>query len=442
MKQLYFECTSGISGDMTVAALLDLGASEQALREGLASLGVEGYEIEIRRVKKSGIDACDFTVRLDAEREHGGHYHSEDAHGHHGHGHCGHGNENHEHCGRGRGHGHGHCGHGNENHEHHGHGHEHTHTHRNLGDILALIDASEITGAAKKMAGDIFRVVARAEAKVHGLPVEEVHFHEVGAVDSIVDIVGAAICIDNLGVGRVLCSPLREGTGTIRCQHGVMPVPAPATLEILSERGIPLMITDNVGEMVTPTGAAIVAALAESFEPPKEMRVAAAGYGAGKREYKTANLLRALLIETEAPDSDSVLLLECNIDDMTGEQLGYACGRLLEAGALDVWCAPVTMKKSRPGQVLSVLCEPAREAEMTALLMRHTSTIGVRVCTRRRHVMERSTREVQTAFGPVTVKDCVWGDIKKTSVEYESARLIADSCKIAIDEVYRAAYNK
>lgn len=430
MKTLYFECTSGISGDMTVAALLDLGADADVLRRGLDSLHVDGFEIKISRVKKSGIDACDFDVVLAGEHDHDhGHQHHHD----HGDGHA-----DHDH---GYSHAHDHSfRHSHEQGHEHDHGHQHDQ--RNLADINAIIDGAEITPGAKEMAKKIFAVVARAEAKVHGLPVDQVHFHEVGAVDSIVDIVGAAICVDNLGVDRVLCSPLSEGTGTIKCQHGVIPVPAPAVLEIVTERSIPLVITDNVGEMVTPTGAAIVAALADDFARPQQMVVRATGYGAGKRVYKSSNTLRAMLLEEGAGNTDTVRLLECNLDDMTGEHLGYACELLLAAGALDVWCTAVTMKKSRPGQVLSVLCAPADEDRLTELMLTHTSTIGVRVSELRRHVMDRAFRQMDTPYGPLTVKDATYGEIKKTTVEYESARNISETCKIPIDQVYRSAYNK
>lgn len=391
LKTLYLECTSGISGDMTVAALLDLGADETALREGLRSLHVNGYEITIARTQKSGIDACDFDVVLQAHDE------------------------------------------------------QETHGHRNLTEILAIIEGSGITQNAKRLAKSIFTIIAEAEAKVHGLPIGEVHFHEVGAVDSIVDIVAAAICIDALQIEQVLCSPLSEGTGTIVCQHGTIPVPAPATLEIARKHKIPLVMTENNGEMVTPTGAGIVAALVNRFERPSQMRVLAVGYGAGKREYSTANVLRAFLIEEQDKQQDqqhAVLLLECNLDDMTGEHLAYACEKLLEADALDVWCTPIIMKKGRPAQVLSVLCGADQEQEMTKLLFRHTSTIGVRISGCRRHMMEREQRKIPTKYGSLTVKDTRWGNVKKTTVEYESARIISETCKIPIDEVYRSAYNE
>lgn len=395
MKTLYLECYSGISGDMTVAALLDLGASEEALRAGLSSLDVSGYDIKISRTAKCGISACDFNVIL--------HKH-EHEHGHH-------------------------------------------HEHRGIAEINAIIDGSEITDNAKALAKKIFYIVAEAEAKVHGLPVGEVHFHEVGAVDSIVDIVGAAICADNLGIGRVLCTPLREGQGTVWCGHGRVPVPAPATLEIAKTHAIPLVLTDNQGEMVTPTGAAIVAALCggDSFSAPQGLTVLKTGYGAGKKDFKTANLLRASLVELSGHggpgETDEVLELECNIDDMTGEQLAHAMLLLLETGALDCWLTPVIMKKSRPAQHLSLLIEPAREEEFTRLLFRHTSTAGIRVTPHRRTKMRRRSKRVETVYGELYVKEFFYDDICKTSVEYESAKKLSIAKDIPISEIYREREN-
>ena len=294
-KELYFECYSGISGDMTVAALLDLGADRKALEDGLASLGIDGYRLSFSRANKNGIDAYDFCVELTETEEHP-----------HDHDH-GHGEHPHEHP-----HDHDH-GHGEHPHEHphihdHSHGvqphgvgesahiHAHPHVHRGLPEILAIIDSGAITEGAKAIAKKIFYVVAEAEAKVHGKPIDEVHFHEVGAVDSIVDIVGAAICLDNLGIEKVYASPLYEGTGYVRCQHGLMPVPAPATAQICANYHIPLKITANKGEMVTPTGAAIIAALADQFSLPDVFVPEKIGVGAGKKDFVCANVLRVYLL--------------------------------------------------------------------------------------------------------------------------------------------------
>ena len=294
-KELYFECYSGISGDMTVAALLDLGADRKALEDGLASLGIDGYRLSFSRANKNGIDAYDFCVELTETEEHPhdhDHGHGEHPHEHpHDHDHD-HGEHPHEHP-----HDHDH------DHGEHPHGvgesahiHAHPHVHRGLPEILAIIDSGAITEGAKAIAKKIFYVVAEAEAKVHGKPIDEVHFHEVGAVDSIVDIVGAAICLDNLGIEKVYASPLYEGTGYVRCQHGLMPVPAPATAQICANYHIPLKITANKGEMVTPTGAAIIAALADQFSLPDVFVPEKIGVGAGKKDIVCANVLRVYLL--------------------------------------------------------------------------------------------------------------------------------------------------
>lgn len=266
-KELYFECYSGISGDMTVAALLDLGADRKVLEDGLASLGIDGYRLSFSRANKNGIDAYDFCVELTETEEHP-HDHDHD----HSHGVQPHGVGESAHI------------------------HAHPHVHRGLPEILAIIDSGAITEGAKAIAKKIFYVVAEAEAKVHGKPIDEVHFHEVGAVDSIVDIVGAAICLDNLGIEKVYASPLYEGTGYVRCQHGLMPVPAPATAQICANYHIPLKITANKGEMVTPTGAAIIAALADQFSLPDVFVPEKIGVGAGKKDFVCANVLRVYLL--------------------------------------------------------------------------------------------------------------------------------------------------
>ncbi len=428
MKTLYFDCSSGISGDMTVAALLDLGGDRKALEEGLASLGVSGYRLEFGRAQKNGIDAFDFTVVLDDDGHHHDHHHDHDHDHQHGHSH-----DDHDHD-----HDHHHDHHHSDDH-HHGE----SHVHRGFGDIRALIEQSPLPPRVKELSLRIFQVVAEAEAKVHRKPLDEVHFHEVGAVDSIVDIVGTAILIDNLGVERVLCSPLSEGRGTIRCQHGVIPIPAPATLEIVRKHSIPLRITEQQGELVTPTGAAIVAALVDEFAVPEEFSVTAIGYGAGKRNYPhTANVLRVMAVEEKQPPKgvDWVCELTCNLDDIASEALAFACEELMVAGALDVWVTPATMKKGRPGHILSLLCQPERQEEFAKLLLRYTSTIGVRSSLRERRVMERRQFSVETPYGAVLVKESTMEGVQKIKVEFESAKAIAKEKGLPIDRVLSAAY--
>ena len=276
-NKLYLECYSGISGDMTVAALLDLGADQQVLMEGLESLNLPGYQLKIGRVKKNGIDACDFDVILDEPEHH--HDHDHEHHHDHDHDHEHHHDHEHEH-------------HHDHDHEHH---HHHDHVHRNIGDIFAIIDQSKISDRAKQTAKDIFRIIAAAESKAHGIAEDQVHFHEVGAVDSIVDIVSAAICLDNLDITEAVVSELYEGCGYVHCQHGLMPVPVPAVVNI-ADNALRLRLTQTRGEMITPTGAAIAAYLSKGGKLPESFVIEKIGLGAGKKDFATANILRAFLI--------------------------------------------------------------------------------------------------------------------------------------------------
>lgn len=275
-NKLYLECYSGISGDMTVAALLDLGADQQVLMEGLESLNLPGYQLKIGRVKKNGIDACDFDVILDEPE----HHHDHDHEHHHDHDH------DHEH----------HHDHDHDHHHDHEHHHHHDHVHRNIGDIFAIIDQSKISDRAKQTAKDIFRIIAAAESKAHGIAEDQVHFHEVGAVDSIVDIVSAAICLDNLDITEAVVSDLYEGCGYVHCQHGLMPVPVPAVVNIAADNALRLRLTQTRGEMITPTGAAIAAYLSKGGKLPESFVIEKIGLGAGKKDFATANILRAFLI--------------------------------------------------------------------------------------------------------------------------------------------------
>ena len=297
-NKLYLECYSGISGDMTVAALLDLGADQQVLLEGLESLNLPGYQLKIGRVKKNGIDACDFDVILDEpEHDHEHHHdHGHDHEHHHDHDHEHHHEHDHEHH-----HDHDHEHHHDHDHEHHHehdheHYHDHDHVHRNIGDIFAIIDQSKISDRAKQTAKDIFRIIAAAESKAHGIAEDQVHFHEVGAVDSIVDIVSAAICLDNLDITEAVVSDLYEGCGYVHCQHGLMPVPVPAVVNIAADNALRLRLTQTRGEMITPTGAAIAAYLSKGGKLPESFVIEKIGLGAGKKDFATANILRAFLI--------------------------------------------------------------------------------------------------------------------------------------------------
>ena len=434
-KLLYLECKSGISGDMAVAALLDLGVDRDYFNTALNSLNLAGVRWEIGQVDKNGITACDFNVILpEAARHHQEHEHEHCEHAHEYHNHA-HGHHNHEHTHHS--HGHEHSQHEHD-HAHHSHGHtehapaEHTrdhdhepHVHRNLHNVCAIIDGGALTANAKNIAKKIFGIVAAAEAKVHGKSVDDVHFHEVGALDSIIDIVGAAVCLDYLGVEKVAVSALSEGSGFVTCQHGRLPVPVPATAEIAVTYKMPLTLTDCPYEMVTPTGIAIAAAVKTEAALPENMVIGKIGYGAGKRDLSHANVLRAMLLETggnAAAATEPVWVLESNIDDSTGEQLGYAMHELLAAGALDVHYLPAFMKKNRPGWLLRVITTAEKIRALEEIIYSTTTTIGIRRQALTRSCLKREIITVQLPYGAAKVKKCVYGERVFYYPEHESVR--------------------
>ena len=514
-KTLYLECYSGISGDMTVAALLDLGADQEVLMAGLNSLKVEGYTIKIGRREKNSISACDFDVILEEDsaesqphfhdhntdhldhshhpahsQEHdyspGNDFSREHDHSHgnafsrehdhsHGHNHA-HQTKSHELLRRpvrvlrpekaalNRDHTHDHTHNHTHDHNHdhnHDHTHDHTHDHnhlehdsihlghhehRNLSIINGIIDNSAITDQAKTIAKKIFYIVAAAEATAHGKPIEEVHFHEVGAIDSIVDIVAAAICLDNLQIQDVILSELYEGTGFINCQHGTLPVPVPAVINIASAHELPLHITQVKGEMVTPTGAAIAAAIRTKEVLPKDMRITKIGLGAGKRTYEGASgLLRAMLIEAsdsskDAPahdvQTDRVWVLEANMDDCSGEALAYTMELLLKNGAKDAYYTPIFMKKNRPAYLLGVLCSEEQISQMEQIIFMNTTTIGIRRHEAIRSVLNREIITVSTVYGEAQVKVCTYEDQKFYYPEFESIKKLCEGSKLDYQTLY------
>ncbi|MDR1918957.1 MAG: nickel pincer cofactor biosynthesis protein LarC, partial [Tannerellaceae bacterium] len=362
MKILYFDCFAGISGDMTLSALIDLGIDPNQLISELKKLPLDGWEIRVSKVSKHGVCATHVDVILSGKT-----------------------------------------------HAHTWFHHRHAHVHRSMKDIAHIIGESGISERAKDLALRIFMRLAVAEAKIHGSSPEEVHFHEVGAVDSIIDIVGAAICLDILSPDKVYASILHDGYGFVKCQHGKIPVPVPAVVEVLAARGAGFKQLDVEGELMTPTGAAIVAELAESFGAMPEMRILKTGYGSGTKDFNIPNLLRVVLGEspaqTNAREQDSVTVIETNIDDSTPEILGYVMQKLLEAGARDVFFTPIYMKKSRPATMLSVLCEEAQTAEMEHILFSQTSTIGLRKYTAARTCLPRKSLIVTTPYGDVKAKE-------------------------------------
>ena len=546
-KTLYLETSSGISGDMFVAAMIDLGADPEALERALNSIPADGFMVEISSVKKSGIACCDFNVILDAAHENHDHDMAylygpapvssaapqEEAHHCHGcedeeaphchchedeevphchchedeeahhchchedeeahhchchedeeahhchchedeeahHCHCHEDEEAHHcHCHEDEEAHHCHCheeeeahhchcheeeeahhcycheeeeephchGHGGEEPHHH---HEHHHHHgRHLAEIMGIIDATDMTDSAKALAGKMFHIVAEAESLAHHMPLEEVHFHEVGAIDSIVDIIAAAVTFDSLGITDVIIPCLTEGRGTVRCQHGVLPVPVPATMNIIEAYDMPLTIMEAKGEYVTPTGAAIAAAICTTHQLPKAFRIVATGLGAGKRAYtERTNILRAYLIEGNAMEEgkDEIVKLETDIDDSTGEALGYTIDRLMQAGALDVHYSPVYMKKNRPAWELTVICKKSRMEELEDIIFKETTTIGIREFPSvMRSILRRNQKQVETPFGIAEVKEVALPGERRFYPEYESVKAIAEKNHLPFAEVY------
>lgn len=306
-------------------------------------------------------------------------------------------------------------------------------------EIREIIDKAAMTPRAREIALRIFRILADAEAKSHQVPVEEVHFHEVGAVDSIVDIISAAVCLDDLDITEAVIPVLYEGTGTVRCQHGILPIPVPAVANIVSACGLRLNITTVQGELVTPTGAAIAAAIKTSEKLPDSFLIEKTGVGAGKRQYECPGILRAMIIQESPTETDRIIKLETNVDDCTGENLGYVLEQLLEAGARDVHYTPVFMKKNRPAWLLTVICGKEKAEKLEEIIFRETTTIGIRKAEMGRSVLKREIRKVETALGTAEVKVCDLNGEKKFYPEYESLKRICRKTGISYQEAYRLA---
>ena len=390
MKILQFDSTGGASGDMILACLIDLGADRDAIQAQVAAMSIGHFEIHADPVTENGMRGTRVRVEI-AE---------------------------------------------------HSTGHDHGHApHRGFNDIRTLIEASGLPQAVKQNSIGVFRRLAEAEAHVHRSTVDQVHFHEVGAVDSIVDIVGSCLAIHLLGVEAVAVGPLPAGYGTVSTAHGILPVPAPATVELL--KGHAVVQTDEPYELVTPTGAALLTTWMAMAAPPAGSRLAAAGYGFGHRKLAhRPNLLRALLLDAPAsePGGDSCLVLECNLDDITPELIGALTQRLLASGAMDVFTTPVQMKKQRPGTLLTVLCHPAQRDALVDVLFRESTTFGVREHLTRRTVLERRHIEVRTPYGTVRVKVGRWqGEDVTRSPEYEDCIRCAEASKVPVRSVYEAA---
>ena len=417
MKTLYLDLSSGISGDMFIAALIDLGVDARQLELELGKLRLEGYHLHVKRAFKASLEGVKFDVHLASEHDHAAQPH---AHNHP-----------------------------------HPHSHAHTHEHgRNFAQIRELITASQLSDWVKQKSVAVFQRLAVAEGRIHGLPPEQVSFHEVGAVDSIVDIVGACLALEMLGKPRILASPVTDGTGWIECAHGRLPLPAPATLAILGARGIALSQCDEPNELVTPTGAALLAEFVDAFGPMRNVVAEKMGYGLGTRDNpRRPNVLLAMLGESEAQgqgpgagvaahdwETDTIAVLETNLDDINAEILGHFMEQALAAGALDVFHTAIQMKKNRPGVLLTVLCAQSDADKFSELLVRETSTFGIRRYTAERRKLRREFITVQTPYGAVTVKlGKLDGKVLQAAPEFESCKKLADQAKVPLKEIYEAA---
>ena len=419
MKTLYLECNMGAAGDMLMGALLELIPDREAFLRGINGLSLPGVEVSAEKAEKCGIIGTHMKVEVHGEEEESldvpdGSCHE---HGHDGHEH----DDEHEH------HHHHHDDH--HDHEHH---HGHTHHHASPGEIEALIDSLPVSEKVRKDAREVYGLIAEAESLVHGRPVSGIHFHEVGTMDAVADVVGVCMLMEEIAPDRIVVSPVHVGSGFVRCAHGVLPVPAPATAQIL--RGVPTYGGEVKGELCTPTGAALLKHFASSFGDRPVMAADRIGYGMGKKDFERANCVRAFLGETAALDF-RVAKLECNLDDMTGEEIGFASERLFEAGAHDVYTVSIGMKKNRPGVMLTCICRVEDAERMAGLMMKHTATLGIRRMDLNRYVLPRKIQERETAFGPVRLKQAEGMGVRKAKLEYEDLARIAREKGMSIAEV-------
>ena len=420
MRTLYIECNMGAAGDMLMGALLELLPEPDAFIGRMNALGLPGVRLERKSAQKCGVTGTHIAVTVDGEEEYS---HDVDGHDHtHAHDH------DHDHTHDVDGHDHTHA---------HDHAHDHLHAtrhmphaslnvphfHASLSDVCAVIEGLPVSEKVRDDAKAVYLRIAEAEGEAHGQSVSQIHFHEVGTLDAIADVVGVCMLMERLAPERVIVSPVHVGSGQVRCAHGVLPVPAPATASLL--RGVPIYGGAIRGELCTPTGAALLTHFADGFGPMPPMAVERIGYGMGNKDFEWANCVRAMLGESGQEAVGTVAELSCNLDDMTGEEIGFAVEALRAAGALDVWTQSIQMKKSRPGTLLGCLCPPEREREFAALMFRHTATIGVRCATLRRYTLNREQVTLETAYGAVRAKRVSGFGVDRAKPEYDDLAEIA-----------------
>lgn len=432
MKTLYLDCGMGAAGDMLTAALYELLEDKEAFLKELNSLGIPGVTIRAQKMAKCGIMGTHMHVAVNGQEEescdyhhdeHEHHHHEEHEHEHH---HDDH-EHKHEHYHEGE------HGHKNHHHEEHGNGHGHIHHHHSsMHDIEQIVQKLPVSQCVKENAMAVYKEIAQAESHAHGVAVDEIHFHEVGAMDAIADVVAVCMLMEKLGVEKVVASPVHVGSGHVHCAHGILPVPAPATAYVLKD--VPVYGGNIKGELCTPTGAALLKRFVTEFGPMPVMTVQKIGYGMGKKDFEMANCVRAMLGEIEQA-KEAIIEMACNLDDMTPEQIGFAMERFFEAGALEVYTTPVTMKKSRPGVVLYVLCKEQNREALVRLIFQHTTTIGIREHVSKRYTLQRETETISTAVGNVRIKRSQGFGVVRQKYEYDDLARIANEKNLSIQEI-------
>ncbi len=397
MKTLYIECNMGAAGDMLMSALSELVPDSDGFVKKLGGIGIPNVTVEKERVQKCGVYGTHIKVAVGGEVE-GEHMHEYE--------------HSHEHM-----------------HEHH-----HHHHHSGMSDIEHIIGGLAVSEKVRENALAVYKLIAEAESAAHGCPIEQIHFHEVGTMDAVTDIVGVCMLIEELAPDRIVVSPINTGSGQVRCVHGILPVPAPATAYILKD--VPIYSNDVRGELCTPTGAALLKRFADEFSNMPHMKISAVGYGMGSKDFETANCLRAFIGESrELGETDEISELRCNLDDMTGEEIGYAVEKLFEGGALDVFTTPIGMKKNRPAVLLSCLCRPQDKEKIAELIFKYTSTIGVREYLCKRYVLQRRDITVNTNYGEVRAKKSSGYGTEKVKPEYDELARLADENGVALSDI-------
>ena len=409
MKTLYIDCSMGAAGDMLTAALAEVTGDIKKAENDLNSLGIPGVEYIIEKTEKMGVTGTSVRVMVNGAEEvtedvNEGHHHEHDHH--------------HDH-----------------EHEHHHHGHEHSHHHSSMSDIEDMINGTAASDKVKKDAINVYKLIAEAESKVHGEPVSEIHFHEVGAMDAVADVTACCYLMDAIGADRIIASPVRTGRGHVHCAHGILPVPAPATANILV--GVPNYQGDIDGEMCTPTGAALLKYFADDFGDQPVMKTTSIGYGMGKNDFPQLNAVRASLGEEEG-NTDKIVELSVNLDDMTPERIGFACDRFFELGAVEVYTTSVHMKKFRPGVVLTVMCREDKRDIMVEAIFKYTTTLGIRENISKRYSLKREVVKVDSPFGEIRKKQSSGYGVNREKYEYDDLAAIAHGEGVSIEDVVEA----